>query len=119
MSDTWNATWDKLITEMLRHMIREFLAHPAELFTFRKDGSTSAPTDSTCSIRLVTAAALPGGNDRLHWRNLATDATSVTQFVHCCRSASATVKAWSLRSAPCPNQTRFRRRSGPASMAWR
>jgi hypothetical protein len=36
MSDTWNAAWDKLITEMLRHMIREFLAHPAELFTFKK-----------------------------------------------------------------------------------
>jgi hypothetical protein len=31
MSDTWNATWDRLITEMLRHMIREFLAHPPTL----------------------------------------------------------------------------------------
>jgi hypothetical protein len=28
--------WDLLITEMIRHMIREFLAHPAELLTFRK-----------------------------------------------------------------------------------
>jgi hypothetical protein len=32
MSDAW----DRLITEMIRHMIREFLAHPAELLTFRK-----------------------------------------------------------------------------------
>jgi hypothetical protein len=36
VSNSWNAAWDKLITEMLRHMIREFLAHPGELFTFRK-----------------------------------------------------------------------------------
>jgi len=36
MSGTWNATWERLIAEVLRHMIREFLAHPAELFTFRK-----------------------------------------------------------------------------------
>lgn len=28
--------WERLITEILRHMIREFLAHPAELLTFRK-----------------------------------------------------------------------------------
>ncbi len=28
--------WDRLISEMIRHMIREFLAHPAELLTFRK-----------------------------------------------------------------------------------
>ena len=28
--------WDLLITEMIRQMIREFLAHPAELLTFRK-----------------------------------------------------------------------------------
>jgi hypothetical protein len=28
--------WDRLITEMIRHMIREFLAHPAELLTFRR-----------------------------------------------------------------------------------
>ncbi len=27
--------WDRLITEMVRCMIREFLAHPAELLTFR------------------------------------------------------------------------------------
>jgi|SRR5579863_4558798 len=32
MSDAW----DRLTTEMLRHMIREFLAHPAELLTFKK-----------------------------------------------------------------------------------
>jgi hypothetical protein len=32
MSEAWN----RLTTEMLRHMIREFLAHPAELLTFRK-----------------------------------------------------------------------------------
>ena len=28
--------WDRLITEMIRQMIREFLTHPAELFTFRR-----------------------------------------------------------------------------------
>jgi len=28
--------WDRLITEMLRHMIREFMCHPAELLTFRQ-----------------------------------------------------------------------------------
>ncbi len=28
--------WDRLITEMLRLMIREFLFHPAEFFTFRR-----------------------------------------------------------------------------------
>jgi hypothetical protein len=28
--------WDRLITEMIRHMIREFLAHPAELLTFSR-----------------------------------------------------------------------------------
>lgn len=28
--------WDRLITEMVRQMIREFLSHPAELVTFRR-----------------------------------------------------------------------------------
>jgi hypothetical protein len=28
--------WDRLITEMIRYMIREFLAHPAEMQTFRR-----------------------------------------------------------------------------------
>ena len=28
--------WDRLATEMIRHMIREFLAQPAELLTFRR-----------------------------------------------------------------------------------
>jgi hypothetical protein len=28
--------WDRLITEMLRHMIREFMCHPAELLSFRQ-----------------------------------------------------------------------------------
>lgn len=28
--------WDRLATEMIRHMIREFLAQPAEFLTFRR-----------------------------------------------------------------------------------
>jgi hypothetical protein len=28
--------WERLTTEMLRHMIREFLAHPAEFMTFTR-----------------------------------------------------------------------------------
>jgi hypothetical protein len=28
--------WDRFITETIRYMIREFLAHPAELLTFRR-----------------------------------------------------------------------------------
>ena len=28
--------WERLITEMIRHMIRQFLAHPAEFLTFRR-----------------------------------------------------------------------------------
>jgi len=35
-TDCMSEAWDRLTTEMLRHMFREFLAHPAELLTFRK-----------------------------------------------------------------------------------
>lgn len=34
-SSSMSEAWDRLITEMIRYMIREFLAHPAELLTFR------------------------------------------------------------------------------------
>ena len=52
--------WDKLITEMIRYMIREFLAHPAELLTFRHLARrvASDPDSLACHCRTETRPAL-------------------------------------------------------------
>jgi hypothetical protein len=48
--------WDRLITEMIRHMIREFGAHPAELLTFRR---VSKLVDSDADVLHAVAEQRP------------------------------------------------------------
>lgn len=81
------------------------------------------PTDRRSASKCGDAISLRTDRSGSSWTITGTGRSThrswTTQFAHCCRRVSATVNAWSLISAPCPNQTRFRRRSGPASMAWR